>query len=74
MTDEFEPEDDENVGDKILIDPDLWIHILLSYKGDEREWRKLAEQVSGKAGMIPEKGELVLNALLETLLKLTRSN
>jgi hypothetical protein len=77
MTDEFDPEedaDDENMGDKILMDPDLWIQVLLSYKGDEREWRKLVEQVSRKAGMIPEKGELILNSLLEILLKLTRSN
>ncbi|GEM_PF-6278929 len=75
MTDDFQyfEGDEENSGDT-TIDPELWLQVLLSYKGDENEWRKLVDKVAERSGLIPEKSERALDALFQVLLNMTRSN
>ena len=63
-------DDDENFD----IDPEIWLTYLLAVNGDEQEKKKLVDRVSRKAGIIPEKTELILDELVKFLVNKSRSN
>ena len=56
------------------IDPEIWLTYLLAVNGDEQEKKKFVDQVSKKAGIIPEKTELILDELVKFLVNKSRSN
>jgi hypothetical protein len=56
------------------IDPEIWLTYLLAVNGDGQEKKKLVDRVSKKAGIIPEKTELILDELVKFLVNKSRSN
>lgn len=56
------------------IDPELWLQYMLLLSGDEEQRLKVVERISQNTGFPPEKVEIILKALMETLLQKSRSN
>jgi len=75
MTDDFQDNevDSEDDGEN-RIELELWLQVLLAYKGDENEWRELVDEVAARSGLIPEKVDRTLDTLFQVLLNSTRSN
>lgn len=60
--------------ENIIIDPELWLQVLLAQLADENEKQKLITGMSTGTGIAPEKIEEILHTLAEVLLDLGRSN
>ena len=56
------------------IDVKLWLQILLALQGDPKERNRMVERISQNTGVTPEKVEIILQALLTTLVEAGRSN
>ena len=56
------------------IDPELWLYALLAMTGDKNQKQALVEKISRNTGFPPEKVEIILEALLKTLMEKVRSN
>ena len=63
-------DDDKN----FEIDPELWLSYLLAVNGDPQAREKLVDRISKRAGIIPEKTEVILDELLKFLMSKSRSN
>jgi hypothetical protein len=60
--------------ENIIIDPELWLQVLLAQLADEDEKQKLIAGMSTGTGIAPEKVEEILHTLAEVLIDIGRSN
>ncbi|MBP6470365.1 MAG: hypothetical protein KBE23_12265 [Chloroflexi bacterium] len=65
----MEPEED-----KIQIDPELWLRILMDLSTDPKDRARLVAHLSQKSGVADEKVDEILHLMMETLFEITRSN
>ena len=63
-------DDDKN----FEIDPELWLSYLLAVNGDPQARERLVDRISKRAGIIPEKTEVILDELLKFLMSKSRLN
>lgn len=77
MDDENEPlepnQDPEPSADFEII-PEVWLPALLAITGDKERRADLIRQLSERTGLVPEKVELIISALLTELSNRSRSN
>jgi hypothetical protein len=78
MNDDPEPdpgvEPDPDPGRPLRIDPELWLQFLLATLGDDEAREAQVQRISQKTGIVPENVEKIFHAMLEYLLRTTRSN
>jgi hypothetical protein len=66
--------DDESWDEETEIDPEVWLRTLLAMTGDKDLKAELIRKVSESTGQTPEKVELIISVLMNTLSGKARSN
>ena len=60
--------------EKIEIDVEMWLQVLLMQCANKRSKQNLIQYISRESGVAPDKVEETLQVLARTLIDLTRSN
>jgi hypothetical protein len=65
---------DESWDDDTMIDPEVWLRVLLAMTGDKERREKLVQGMSEKTGQPPERMEVALSAIMSYLASKVRAN
>ena len=69
-------ENDFDLGDRenFKINPEVWLHTLLAIAGDKDKREEVVQKIAQKAGIPPEKVEVIISTTIGVLINQTRAN